>query len=257
MISPSTCRADGDLGLFGIVFPEQWGGGGGDFAALSWRSRSSVGSTSPWESPVGRRRPRRQPDLFRSGPTNSATDWLPDLVAGGRWERSGYRTRWRVGTWAPRERAVEEDDSWVLDGSGFITNCGTEITSIVTATVRTDDGIAFVVPAARRHDDRAAERQTRLARQRHARHLLRAVRDPEGSCSASRARGSGVSCRSSTTGGSRPRSPLGRRVCVELSTVPKQRNAFGGPIGRFHSSRSNFRSRRAGRDRTSCTRRRG
>ncbi len=27
-------RAMGDLGLFGIVFPERWGGGGGDFASL-------------------------------------------------------------------------------------------------------------------------------------------------------------------------------------------------------------------------------
>jgi alkylation response protein AidB-like acyl-CoA dehydrogenase len=37
----------------------------------------------------------------------------------------------------------------VIDGSkAFITNCGTEITSIITVTARTDDGIsAFVVPA--------------------------------------------------------------------------------------------------------------
>ena len=44
---------------------------------------------------------------------------------------------------------MQAGDSWVLDGSkAFITNCGTEITSIVTATARTDDGIsAFVVPA--------------------------------------------------------------------------------------------------------------
>ena len=45
--------------------------------------------------------------------------------------------------------AVLDGDEWVLNGSkAFITNCGTDITSIVTVTARTDDGIsAFVVPA--------------------------------------------------------------------------------------------------------------
>jgi len=46
-------------------------------------------------------------------------------------------------------RAVLDGDEWVLNGSkAFITNCGTDITSVVTVTARTDDGIsAFVVPA--------------------------------------------------------------------------------------------------------------
>ena len=57
-------QAMGDLGLFGIVFPERWGGGGGDFASLCvaieelGRDRSVDG-----DHPVGRCRARREPDL--------------------------------------------------------------------------------------------------------------------------------------------------------------------------------------------------
>jgi hypothetical protein len=60
----------------------------------------------------------------------------------------------------------------VLDGSkAFITNCGTEITSITTVTARTEDGIsAFVVPGHTRLHHRAAVPQARLARLRHPRH---------------------------------------------------------------------------------------
>ncbi|MEO7397158.1 MAG: acyl-CoA dehydrogenase family protein, partial [Ilumatobacteraceae bacterium] len=46
-------------------------------------------------------------------------------------------------------RAVLDGDEWVLDGSkAFITNSGSPITSVITVTARTDDGIdAFIVPA--------------------------------------------------------------------------------------------------------------
>ncbi|MGA1346663.1 MAG: acyl-CoA dehydrogenase family protein, partial [Ilumatobacteraceae bacterium] len=75
--------------------------------------------------------------------------WLPDLVAGralgafGLTEPDGGSD-----AGATRTRAELDGDQWVINGSkAFITNCGTEMTSITTVTARTGDGIsAFVVP---------------------------------------------------------------------------------------------------------------
>ncbi len=88
--------------------------------------------------------------IFRFGTDAQRDEWLPDLVAGralgafGLTEPDGGSD-----AGATRTRAVADGDEWVIDGSkAFITNCGTSITSVVTVTARTDDGIsAFVVPA--------------------------------------------------------------------------------------------------------------
>ncbi len=140
----------GELGLFGIVFPQQWGGGDGDFASLCvaieelGRIDQSMGITLSAGVGLGAN------PIFRFGSDEQRDRWLPDLVAGralgafGLTEPDGGSD-----AGATRTRAVLQGDEWVLDGSkAFITNCGTSITSIVTVTARTDDGIsAFVVPA--------------------------------------------------------------------------------------------------------------
>jgi short/branched chain acyl-CoA dehydrogenase len=137
-------RAMGDLGLFGIVFPERWGGGGGDFASLCvaieelGRVDQSMGITLSAGVGLGAN------PIFRFGTDDQRDHWLPDLVAGralgafGLTEPDGGSD-----AGATRTRAVLERDAWVLNGSkAFITNCGTDITSIVTVTARTDDGIS-------------------------------------------------------------------------------------------------------------------
>jgi short-chain 2-methylacyl-CoA dehydrogenase len=140
----------GELGLFGIVFPQRWGGGDGDFVSLCvaieelGRVDQSMGITLSAGVGLGAN------PIFRFGSDEQRDRWLPDLVAGraigafGLTEPDGGSD-----AGATRTRAVLQGDEWVLDGSkAFITNCGTSITSIVTATARTDDGIsAFVVPA--------------------------------------------------------------------------------------------------------------
>jgi alkylation response protein AidB-like acyl-CoA dehydrogenase len=140
----------GDLGLFGIVFPERWGGGGGDFESLCvaieelGRVDQSIGITLSAGVGLGAN------PIFRFGTDEQRDRWLPDLVAGralgafGLTEPDGGSD-----AGATRTRARLDGDEWVLDGSkAFITNCGTTITSIVTVTARTDDGIsAFVVPS--------------------------------------------------------------------------------------------------------------
>jgi short-chain 2-methylacyl-CoA dehydrogenase len=140
----------GDLGLFGIVFPERWGGGSGDFASLCvaieelGRVDQSMGITLSAGVGLGAN------PIYRFGNDEQRDRWLPDMVAGralgafGLTEPDGGSD-----AGATRTRARLEGDEWVIDGSkAFITNSGTSITSVITVTARTPDGVsAFVVPA--------------------------------------------------------------------------------------------------------------
>jgi short-chain 2-methylacyl-CoA dehydrogenase len=146
-------RAMGDLGLFGLVFPEEYGGGGGDFTSLCvaieeiGRVDQSMGITLSAGVGLGAN------PIFRFGSEAQKEQWLPDLVAGrslgafGLTEPDGGSD-----AGATRTRAACDDASghWVLNGSkAFITNCGTSITSVVSVTARTEDRAisAFIVPA--------------------------------------------------------------------------------------------------------------
>jgi alkylation response protein AidB-like acyl-CoA dehydrogenase len=143
-------HAMGDLGLFGLVFPERWGGGAGDFASLCvaieeiGRIDQSMGITLSAGVGLGAN------PIFQFGTDAQRDRWLPDLVSGRRIGAFGL-TEPDGGSdaGATRTRARLEAGEWVIDGSkAFITNSGTSITSIVTVTARTDTGIsAFVVPA--------------------------------------------------------------------------------------------------------------
>jgi alkylation response protein AidB-like acyl-CoA dehydrogenase len=144
-----TVRAMGDLGLFGIVFPAEFGGGDGDFTSLCvaieeiGRVDQSMGITLSAGVGLGAN------PIHSFGTADQKERWLPDLVAGralgafGLTEPDGGSD-----AGATRTRAVPDGDHWVINGSkAFITNCGTEITSITTVTARTEAGIsAFVVP---------------------------------------------------------------------------------------------------------------
>jgi short-chain 2-methylacyl-CoA dehydrogenase len=143
-------RAMGDLGLFGLVFPERWGGADGDFTSLCvaieeiGRIDQSMGITLSAGVGLGAN------PIHQFGTEEQQARWLPDMVAGralgafGLTEPDGGSD-----AGATRTRARLDGDSWVIDGSkAFITNCGSTMTSIVTVTARTDDGIsAFVIPA--------------------------------------------------------------------------------------------------------------
>jgi len=223
----------GELGLFGIVFPERWGGAGGDFASLCvaieelGRVDQSMGITLSAGVGLGAN------PIFRFGDDDQRDEWLPDLVSGRRLGAFGL-TEPDGGSdaGATRTRAVLDGDEWVLDGSkAFITNCGTSITSIVTATARTDDGIsAFVVPAGTPATPTASRSTGAGSRPR--------------ICWASRGRGSATSCRSSTTGGSRSRrSPSGRLGPASScrSSTPSSAMRSGVPSAGSRASRSSCR----------------
>lgn len=141
-------RQMGELGLFGLVFPEEWGGSGADFATLCiaieeiGRIDQSVGITLSAGVGLGAN------PIFQFGTEEQKQRWLPALVAGTALGAFGL-TEPDAGSdaGATRTRAVLEGDDWVINGSkAFITNSGTAITSIVTVTALTDEGIStFVV----------------------------------------------------------------------------------------------------------------
>jgi len=143
----------GKLGLFGLPFPEEYGGMGGDLFALCLaleelaRVDSSVAITLEAAVALGAM------PLYRFGSEEQRRQWLPDLCAGERLAAFGL-TEPGGGSDIPggmrtTARLVKGDSEggtgrragggeWVIDGSkAFITNAGTSITSLVTVLART------------------------------------------------------------------------------------------------------------------------
>jgi short-chain 2-methylacyl-CoA dehydrogenase len=126
----------GKLGLFGLPFPEEYGGMGGDYLAFCLalhelaRVDSSVAITLEAGVALGAM------PIFRFGSAAQRNQWLPDLCQGERLAAFGL-TEPGGGSDIPggmRTTARLDGDEWVIDGSkSFITNSGTAITSVVTA----------------------------------------------------------------------------------------------------------------------------
>ena len=128
----------GKLGLFGLPFPEEYGGMGGDYFALCLaleelaRVDSSVAITLEAGVSLGAM------PIYRFGTDEQRDRWLPELCAGERIAAFGL-TEPGGGSDIPggmRTTARLEEGAgghWVVDGSkAFITNAGTSITSLVT-----------------------------------------------------------------------------------------------------------------------------
>lgn len=149
---PTDVIADmGDLGLFGITAEDKWGGAGGDFTSLCIaieelsRVDQSMGITL--EAAVG----LGINPIHEFGSTEQKQRWLPDLVSGRRLAGFGL-TEPDAGSdaGATATKAVLDGDEWVINGSkAFITNSGTDITSLVTITARTgpDEISTIIVPS--------------------------------------------------------------------------------------------------------------
>jgi short/branched chain acyl-CoA dehydrogenase len=148
-----TVLSMGKLGLFGIPFPEEYGGGGADLTtlclAIEELARWDQSLAITLEAGVG----LGAMPVHRFGNEEQKQTWLPDLCAGTALGGFGL-TEPDAGSDAggTRTTAVLDDTTaeWVIDGEkAFITNSGTPITSIVTVTARTGPGeiSAIVVPA--------------------------------------------------------------------------------------------------------------
>jgi short-chain 2-methylacyl-CoA dehydrogenase len=133
----------GKLGLMGIPFPLEYGGGGGDTLAYALaveeltRVDSSVAITVCAHTSLG-----TQP-IHLFGSERQKREWLPQLCSGQKLGAFGL-TEPEAGSDAgnTRTRARLDGEQWVIDGAKqFITNAGTDISGVVciTATTGTDD----------------------------------------------------------------------------------------------------------------------
>ncbi|HEX8752780.1 MAG TPA: acyl-CoA dehydrogenase family protein [Solirubrobacterales bacterium] len=140
----------GDLGLMGIPFPQEYGGGGGDSLAYAiaveelTRVDSSVAITLCAHTSLG-----TQP-IYLFGNEEQKAEWLPRLCSGQTLGAFGL-TEPEAGSDAGnvRTRARLDGGEWVIDGAKqFITNAGTEISGVVCITARTgEDEISnLIVP---------------------------------------------------------------------------------------------------------------
>lgn len=138
-------REMGRMGLFGLPFPEEYGGMGGDYLALGIaleelaRVDSSVAITLEAGVSLGAM------PLYLFGTEEQKRQWLPRLCSGEILGAFGL-TEPEAGSDAggTRTTAVRDGDEWVVNGSKcFITNSGTDITGLVTVTAvtgRKEDG---------------------------------------------------------------------------------------------------------------------
>jgi len=149
-------RQMGEMGLFGLPFPDEHGGMGGDYFALCValeelaRVDSSVAITLEAAVSLGAM------PIHRFGTAEQKTQWLPRLCSGellgafGLTEPGGGSD-----AGATLTTARLDGDEWVINGTkAFITNAGTDITGLVTVTAVTgllDDGrkeiSTIIVPA--------------------------------------------------------------------------------------------------------------
>ncbi|MGH3905811.1 MAG: acyl-CoA dehydrogenase family protein [Pseudonocardiaceae bacterium] len=129
----------GAMGLFGLPFPEEYGGMGGDYFALCLaleelaRVDSSVAITLEAGVSLGAM------PIYRFGTEEQKQRWLPELCTG---ERLGAFGLTEPGggsdAGATRTTARADGGDWLINGSkAFITNSGTDITSVVTITAIT------------------------------------------------------------------------------------------------------------------------
>jgi short-chain 2-methylacyl-CoA dehydrogenase len=132
-------RQMGKMGLFGLPFPEECGGMGGDYFALCLaleelaRVDSSVAVTLEAAISLGAM------PIFRYGTAEQKTRWLPKLASGEALAAFGL-TEPGFGSDAAgmQTRAVLDGDEWVINGSkAFITNSGTEITALINVAAVT------------------------------------------------------------------------------------------------------------------------
>ncbi|WP_299165373.1 acyl-CoA dehydrogenase family protein [uncultured Arthrobacter sp.] len=130
----------GEMGLFGLPFPEQYGGMDGDYFALCLaleqlaRVDQSVAITLEAGVSLGAM------PVYRFGTEEQKQQWLPMLTSGEALAGFGL-TESEAGSDASgtKTNAKLVDGEWVINGSKeFITNSGTDITRLVTVTAVTD-----------------------------------------------------------------------------------------------------------------------
>jgi len=140
----------GEMGLFGLPIPEEYGGQGGDYFTLCLaleelgKVDQSVAITLEAGVSLG------MMPLLKFGTAEQKQQWLPSLSEAKNLAAFGL-TEPGAGTDAggTQTRATLENGTWTINGNKeFITNSGTNITSMVTVTAVTgsDEISTIIVP---------------------------------------------------------------------------------------------------------------
>ncbi|UJH71451.1 acyl-CoA dehydrogenase family protein [Ornithinimicrobium sp. INDO-MA30-4] len=136
--------AMGELGLFGLTAPEEYGGAGLEEGAFTYlclaieelgRVDQSMGITLSAGVGLGIN------PIMSYGSDEQKQQYLPDLIAGKKLAGFGL-TEPDAGSdaGATKTKATLADGQWTINGAkAFITNSGTDITSLVTVTVKTGE----------------------------------------------------------------------------------------------------------------------
>ncbi|GFG75271.1 acyl-CoA dehydrogenase family protein [Mycobacterium botniense] len=233
-----------DMGLFGLPFPEEWGGMGGDYFALCLaleelgKVDQSVAITLEAAVSLGAM------PVYRFGTEKQKREWLPQLASGralgafGLTEPGGGSD-----AGATKTTARLENGQWVINGSKqFITNSGTEITKLVTVTAVTGEqggkkeisSIVVPVPTAGFTVEPAYDKVGWRASDTHPLTFVD-VRVPEENLLGERGRGYANFLRILDEGriAIAALSTGAAQGCVDESVkYARQREAFGRPLGR-------------------------
>jgi alkylation response protein AidB-like acyl-CoA dehydrogenase len=144
-----------ELGLFGLPFPEEYGGQGGDYFALCLAIEELANVDQSLAITLEAGVSLGAMPVYRFGSEEQRQRWLPELTSGKALGAFGL-TEPGAGSDAggTRTTAREDGDEWVINGSKqFITNSGTEITKLITVTAVTGEAngkkeiSAILIPA--------------------------------------------------------------------------------------------------------------
>lgn len=133
----------GDMGLYGMLIPEEYGGAGGDLASacVAIEELARVDSSMAVTVHV---QAINAALINRLGTPEQKNELLPAMASGeafvsiGLTEPSGGSDAGNVGT-----RAVRDGDEWVVNGAKqFITNSGTPMSRYIVAVAATGEGPA-------------------------------------------------------------------------------------------------------------------
>ncbi|HZU48262.1 MAG TPA: acyl-CoA dehydrogenase family protein [Mycobacterium sp.] len=234
-----------EMGLFGLPFPEEWGGMGGDYFALCLaleelgKVDQSVAITLEAGVSLGAM------PVYRFGTEAQKREWLPQLTSGqalgafGLTEPGGGSD-----AGATKTTALLDDGHWVINGSKqFITNSGTDITKLVTVTAVTGErdgkkeisSILVPVPTPGFTVEPAYDKVGWRASDTHPL-TFQDVRVPEENLLGERGRGYANFLRILDEGriAIAALSTGAAQGCVDESVkYARQREAFGRPIGRY------------------------
>ncbi|QSB05496.1 acyl-CoA dehydrogenase family protein [Natronoglycomyces albus] len=134
-------RKLGELGVFGVTLPEEYGGAGGDMMLLGLAIEEIAKVDSSLAVTVEAGVTLGAEGIYHFGTDDQRKKWLPriatqpGLVAFGLTEPEGGSD-----AGATKTRARVENGEWVIDGAKcFITNSGTDLTELIIVTAVTGE----------------------------------------------------------------------------------------------------------------------